>query len=551
MNGTSRTGSPSSRAKPLVAGLAIALNHRIRRRLEIALAGVATASRNGRPRVGPLAALVISAFGLMPAEPALASILTVTSCADDGSPGTLRWTIGAAGENDQVDVGELTCSVITLTQGQIEVPQADLAIEHKYHAGFQPAITVTTNISFENVAPGRILHHTGGGALSLIGPITFTYGVQAYSSSASSGGCIRSNGALTLNGVTLSHCFAEGFGGGGAVYGAKSVALTNSTIESSGVLFRYSTGGAAIYSSGPITITGSTITGNYTNAGICGYGAVFSANSVDVTNSVISGNRIESGGAANGAGITALSGLTLTQSTVSGNNAQGSGSECTLRSAGGGVVAQGTVSITNSTIDHNIGYLGAGLYLHKASATITNSTIADNIASSAGGGIISTSPVTLQNSTVAFNHAPFGGGILIDTTQQAVALTLQSSILADNIATDNASGGDLLVGGNQFSATTANSLVVASSFALPGSPLFACPRLQPLADNGGPTRTLALMHDSPAIDAGNNGAALQYDQRGNGYPRVAGMAADMGAYEWQGITDDRVFHSGYEPGCDE
>lgn len=60
----------------------------------------------------------------------------------------------------------------------------------------------------------------------------------------------------------------------------------------------------------------------------------------------------------------------------------------------------------------------------------------------------------------------------------------------------------------------------------------------------------SMLHTSPAIDHGNNTAALTDDQRGSGFPRVFGSAADIGADEWQGGTDDRIFVSGFELACD-
>jgi hypothetical protein len=51
-----------------------------------------------------------------------------------------------------------------------------------------------------------------------------------------------------------------------------------------------------------------------------------------------------------------------------------------------------------------------------------------------------------------------------------------------------------------------------------------------LADNGGPTRTIALLAGSPAIDAGDITAAPFTDQRG--FPRPAGSAPDIGAFEF-------------------
>ena len=68
----------------------------------------------------------------------------------------------------------------------------------------------------------------------------------------------------------------------------------------------------------------------------------------------------------------------------------------------------------------------------------------------------------------------------------------------------------------------------------------ANPRLGTLADNGGPTRTIALLPGSPAINAGSNALALERtagavtDQRGDGFARVVGRRVDIGAFELQG-----------------
>src|SRR5262249_37581050 len=65
------------------------------------------------------------------------------------------------------------------------------------------------------------------------------------------------------------------------------------------------------------------------------------------------------------------------------------------------------------------------------------------------------------------------------------------------------------------------------------------PLLGPLQDNGGPTFTHALLPGSPAIDAGNNVYATEWDQRGEGFPRIVGIIdpddpiIDIGAFEVQ------------------
>jgi hypothetical protein len=57
------------------------------------------------------------------------------------------------------------------------------------------------------------------------------------------------------------------------------------------------------------------------------------------------------------------------------------------------------------------------------------------------------------------------------------------------------------------------------------------PVLGPLQDNGGPTRTMAPLVGSPALDAGDNTDAPPTDQRGA--PRIAQGTIDIGAYEVQ------------------
>ncbi len=75
---------------------------------------------------------------------------------------------------------------------------------------------------------------------------------------------------------------------------------------------------------------------------------------------------------------------------------------------------------------------------------------------------------------------------------------------------------------------------------------FADPKLGPLADNGGPTWTMALLPGSPAIDAGNTSLAPATDQRG--LPRPVGLAADIGAFEYDcktpGIVISRADSTG-------
>ena len=178
-------------------------------------------------------------------------------------------------------------------------------------------------------------------------------------------------------------------------------------------------------------------------------------------------------------------------------------------------------------------------------AAISNSTISENLAILNGGGIANTfGSVALANSTVAFNTANGrGGGIYFGYADHA--LGLQSTIVSGNQAAGSVE--DIWSPGLVVSG--ANNLVqnVGDGIGLPSDTLTADPLLQALADNGGPTYTHALGAGSPAIDAGNNAAGLDFDQRGTGFARVSGAAADIGAFELQSMPpDDLIYADGFD-----
>jgi hypothetical protein len=74
-----------------------------------------------------------------------------------------------------------------------------------------------------------------------------------------------------------------------------------------------------------------------------------------------------------------------------------------------------------------------------------------------------------------------------------------------------------------------NTLIASNTPA--GNDSFPNPKLGPLANNGGPTLTMALLPGSPAINAADQAAAPPTDQRG--VPRPQGPGVDMGAFEYQ------------------
>jgi hypothetical protein len=173
---------------------------------------------------------------------------------------------------------------------------------------------------------------------------------------------------------------------------------------------------------------------------------------------------------------------------------------------------------------------------------LVNSTISGNQATQGGvGGLLAESgPLALYNSTIAFNSGSNCGGVL--SYHSVIA---QSSIIANNVTTLSSGGltADLYIKGSGNNLTGSHNLIISSNLGLPDT-LTSDPRLVPLANHGGPTRTHALSSNSPAIDKGNNVLPISTDQRGTGFAREVGAAADIGAYERQ-VNDDEIFYDGF------
>jgi Ca2+-binding RTX toxin-like protein len=140
----------------------------------------------------------------------------------------------------------------------------------------------------------------------------------------------------------------------------------------------------------------------------------------------------------------------------------------------------------------------------------------NSVRSGKGGGISGGSGPIVLNSTILAGNSDSGS---TPDLAPPVSVTVRSSLIGNNTGTGLAAG-----------FPDANGNLIGSA----ANPID--PRLGLLADNGGPTQTLALLADSPAIDAGSNPLNLTTDQRGQS--RQIGAAVDIGAFEVQtaGVT---------------
>jgi len=311
------------------------------------------------------------------------------------------------------------------------------------------------------------------------------------------------SGVTIQNGTVLS---GDGTAGGGVNVVAGALSLVNCIVSDNSVQSPVGTGGG-IANAATLTLDHTTVSRNFSGAfGVPG---------------------------AQAGGISSTGTLTLLASTVTNNAVVGK------TGAGGGIAASGTVTIVDSTISINGAPGGAGgLWAVSGIFQIVNSTISQNGGFLGSGLFVGSASVNLLNTTIAFNHSSsinFGsGGQGVSGGGASGVLTFVNSVIADNTDASNnpadCSGTLNSLGFNIVSAVPAGCTIT-------GPYTLADPQLGPLADNGGPTRTHAIVPGSPAIDAGNPagcgdqlGGLLNSDQRG--FPRPVGAACDIGAVEY-------------------
>ncbi len=174
-----------------------------------------------------------------------------------------------------------------------------------------------------------------------------------------------------------------------------------------------------------------------------GGGGIVNDGSLTVTSCTITGNTTD----AAGGGIENDGTLTITDSTIADNSAD----------FGGGIENEGALTVTGSTIESNTANLGGGLDNDEGgTASLTGTIVSSNSASTWGGGIFcaGASPVTLAGSTVSSNTAMSGGGLYSegDGGDGGNGVSLASSTFSDNSATatsaSSGGGGLFNVGGH-------------------------------------------------------------------------------------------------------
>ncbi len=312
-------------------------------------------------------------------------------------------------------------------------------------------------------------------------------------------------GDTALSGINVANTPSSGFGilvtaGFATISDSKFTNNGNAAVRffsnGSSINNQFVGNGIGIDSHANITVTGNTFANNT-------YG-LYSEGNLTVIDSTFTGSTVFA--------VQNVATAVISGSTFYGNNVNSNGTIYTANAGG--------LKVINSTIfDNSSTGSGGAIYVQSGPVTITNSTIVGNRAAS-GGGIYN------ENGTVTLNNSIVGGNTLLNlTTPNDIAGTNVSGLYVSPSSSHNLLG----TGGSGGLTNGVNgNIVVASNSALGVA--------TSLANNGGPTLTLALLPTSPAIDAGLNalaldaaGAVLAFDQRGES--RLQFASVDIGAYE--------------------
>jgi hypothetical protein len=436
-----------------------------------------------------------------------------------------------------VDGGVLTLADVTLRGGAIDA-------------------------SFANGSAGR------GGAIRITSGTLMLQDANVMANRAAEGGGISIEGGSSQVEIVRSFIHGNeapgGLGGGIAVVNSASLVVGDSFITANDA---EDGGGIGIDYGITVTIMGSTVRGN--TAREHGGGVHSRGGRFRVIASEISHNRAETGGGLHADGRTEIedSAIRANQAVVAAGVLVGIESELTLahsivedniagyREAGVVMLDYTQATITDSTIRNNVavdgpcgglcssngdvrirrsaitGNRGGGIINGYGKMTIEASTISGNFNGPEGGnGIFNQGPLELRWSTVAANH---GAGE--DNVGSAVMsfdadghLRMIGSIITGHILGQDCTGDDIVSEGWNLASDATCPLKAR------GDRPSTDPRLGPLADNGGPTWTHALLDGSPAISAiargeAGCGGSGTVDQRG--VPRPRGERCDIGAFE--------------------
>ncbi len=488
-----------------------------------------------------------------------------------GNGGAISQQLGKLTIEDSTFIGNTAAG----SGGALYVFDGDLEINNSF---------LTGNSTSAGGSGGAVYIRNG----SFTANYTYITGNSASAATGDGGGIYSRDATLMLTDVTISGNSTNGSDseGGGLAAKDSDIMLVNPAIALNTTISSQSRGGGVFLDGGSLNIQNGNLFGNKTYGQYSSGGGIATVNAdVFITGTSVNRNEVF-GDDSNGGGIYAVGGnLTVRDSAIISNRVNTAGSN------GGGIYTNGdltgsqTTSIINSTISGNstLGR-GGGLFNAEGLTVIKHSTITNNdapyVGDAAGVGSFGNSSTTrteVYSSIIAGNIASQASAAAIAADFSGSGevngfdfLTWQIGFgTSPAVPSDGDANGDQAVdaldldiwelgfgAGDTFSDVervggTFDETFLSLGYNLIGEGLsveaFSAagdqtgvtdPKLGPLANNGGPTQTQALLEGSPAIDAGdpafnpnNITPALVFDQRGAGFNRVEGTRIDVGAFE--------------------
>ena len=334
--------------------------------------------------------------------------------------------------------------------------------------------TILQGAASRSNATSRIFRLNNAAKTLNIQNMTLQYGYIAAGSGYGGGAILNSAGTVTVQNCvfTMNDAFAQNgsgyYVGGGAIAQPQATDPSYTSLSISNSVF-----------------VNNSASGTNTTGAVGGGGAIFAGCSVTIDScSFVSNSANAFGGATTASGgaiqTSSLRDLTVRNSTFFGNSCSNNASST---GKGGAIYLPNGAEIVN-------------LYNCTFVSNVSGSAYAGAVsyAGSAGGGYLNV------YSTIFVGNAPY---------EIYGAAPDGSNVLSS-----------CLLQGGSAHVTNINCITASN------------PLLQPLAYNGGPTPTMALQAGSPCVNHGINPLGLSYDQRGTGYTRVMGSAADIGAFEY-------------------
>jgi len=412
------------------------------------------------------------------------AIMLVTSLNDSGA-GSLRQAIAdsLSGGTIQFD-SALAGKTITLVS-QLDVNK-NLTIDG---TGLNPPVIISGNHLV------RIMS-IGSSCTVSLQSLVMKDGTMSGTSYTMFGGAIYTNNYTNLTAANVAFNGNSAYKAG-AIYIAPYAVVNISNSEFTGNKSDQEAGAIFVQSIGILNLKNSTISDTTSATGAIYFTGATNTSTVD--GNLFANNSALSGGAISGDLGNAR--LEIRNNLFSGNQATGPYN------------TGGALALTAHTIPTLV--------------ILENNTFYNNTATALGGGayLEAAADYYLINNTFSNNMAVTGGNLYL-------AAGASVPKMYNNILANSAGGGDCYAFYNSFVSGSNNIIEDGSPNC--GATLTADPKLGPLANNGGPTQTMALLADSPAIDAGNDGSCTTTDQRG--VTRPQGSHCDIGAYEAELLT---------------